>query len=169
MTCYQDGDKSYCRNPGKPTSTTCDSRDFGGFFIRKYNDRNGSGYQDSGEEGLSWKFQWDSNGDGNWHDYDTFADHLGEGGVVYLPVDTQVRIREKSKDGWTATTVTEVMIHIRANDNQLMVFGNWQGKPQVLGITTPVSTPKTGADLWIGALTSLSAAGIGFYLKKRSI
>lgn len=117
-----------------PTNTT-----HGGFFIRKYNDLSGNGVQDKGEPGLSWKFQWDSNGDSNWHDYDTFANKLGEGGVVTLPVGTQVRIREIARGGWNPTTPTEVTIRIRAGENQLMVFGNTQPKAS----PAPTSRPRT--------------------------
>jgi hypothetical protein len=143
----------------------------GGFFIRKYHDENGNGYQDSSEKGLSWKFEWDSNADNNWHGYETFETKLVEGGVVTLPVGTQVRIREKMVDGWNATTPTEVVIRIKANENQMMVFGNWRGKPTVLGTTTVTSNPlpKTGADALIGIFTSLSMAGAGLYLKRKGM
>jgi hypothetical protein len=168
LVCYKDGDQKLCRHPDNTSSQSCDSRKLGGFFIRKYNDENGNGYQDTSEKGMTWKFRWESNGDNTWHDYETSADHLGEGGVVYLPEGTQVRIREVSADGWTATTPTEVTIHIRSNDNQLMVFGNWRGKPQVLGVTTPAILPATGAEtVVVGTLGSFGMYIAGVVLKKK--
>ncbi|PWU24259.1 hypothetical protein C5B42_00180, partial [Candidatus Cerribacteria bacterium 'Amazon FNV 2010 28 9'] len=116
-----------CRNPQNPTSSTCENQPQGGFFIRKYHDHNGNGTQDSGDEGLTWKFQWQSNNDGNWHDYQTDGNHLGEGGVVTLPDGTIVEIKEVGQTGWNPTTPSDVTLTIKANQTQLMVFGNWQG------------------------------------------
>jgi hypothetical protein len=138
-------------------------------LIRKYHDQNGDGYQNNDEKGLSWKFQWDQNADNNWRDYETFENSLGEGGVVTLSEGTQVRIREKGQDGWTATTPTEVTIYIKKGDNQLMVFGNWRGKPQVLGTTTVSSLPKTGATMFIGLASSATMALVGAYLHRKGL
>ncbi|MEP7166799.1 MAG: hypothetical protein ABI758_02360 [Candidatus Woesebacteria bacterium] len=169
LVCTQDGDKKYCRHPDNISNTSCDSRKSGGFRIRKYFDENGNGYQDNGEHGLSWKFQWDANGDNNWHDYETFENQLGEGGVVYLPDEAQVRIREKAVDGWNATTPTEPVIHIKAGDTQLMVFGNWRGKPQVLGTSTITHLPKTGPVALVGPIGSVALYAIGMWMKRKGM
>lgn len=148
MTCYKqnEGDTSgYCRNPSctsannclctspTPTPTPTDTPK-GGFYIRKYYDHNGNGTQDSGDEGLTWNFQWTKDNGATWNDYQTDATKLGEGGVVYLDGGTKVQIKEKAADTWTATTPTTVDLTIKLNDNQLMVFGNWHG-------ATPTPTP----------------------------
>lgn len=123
MTC----NSGRCRNPQNPEDANCTTPKNGGFFIRKYFDTNGNGKPESGEKGLTWKFEWDQNGDGNWRKYDTSENTNGEGGVVTLPEGTQVRIREIAVDGWTATSPTEVTIRIHVGDNQMMQFGNWKG------------------------------------------
>lgn len=162
--CKSHDNTKTCRLKTNPDNDKCDN--VGGFFVRKYHDENGNGSQDKDEKGLSWKFEWDKNGDGNWQAYETFADHLGEGGVVTLPDGTQVRIREKAENGWTATTATEVTLRIKAGENQLMVFGNWKGKPQVLGTTTVKQLPKSGAELELGVIASLAMISAGLYLKR---
>lgn len=138
----------YCRNPSCTTSTTCvcatatptpsvtttptprptsSPTPSGGFYIRKYFDANGNGSQDDLEHGLTWKYTFDINGDENWREYEVYENKQGEGGIVTLPVGTEVRIKENAADGWIATTPTEVSLTIRAGENQRMVFGNWQG------------------------------------------
>lgn len=122
----------------------------GGFFIRKYQDTNGNGSQQTGEPGLTWKFQWSQDGGNTWNDYQTDGSKLGEGGVITLPVGTAVKIREIAASGWTSTTATTVDLTIRANDNQLMVFGNWQPVASATPTPTPVaqcnSTCVTSSD-----------------------
>lgn len=167
--CHQDGSQKYCRHPENLGSNSCDTRKTGGFFIRKYHDENGNGHQDTNEKGLSWKFQWDQNADNNWRDYETFENKLGEGGVVSFPEGTQIRIREKAVDGWSATTASEVTIRIRAGENQLMVFGNWRGKPQVLGTSTVTKLPKTGPLTFAGPIASVAMYAAGMWLKKKGL
>ncbi len=121
---------------GSPTPTPTGAPQ-GGFFIRKYNDKNGNGKQDTSETGLTWNFQWSQDNGTTWNDYQTDETKLGEGGVVYLPTDTKVKIREIAKTGWTSTTATNVELTIKTNDNQLMVFGNWQP----VSSPTPTATP----------------------------
>ncbi|HSW89866.1 MAG TPA: hypothetical protein VLH19_03250 [Patescibacteria group bacterium] len=131
MTCTSD---SVCRNPNNPGSSTCEDLQTGGFFIRKYMDADGNGYQGTNEKGMTWKFQWQKDGDGNWQDYQTNESTSGEGSVITLPVSTKVEVKEVAVDGWTATTPTDVNLTIKKGENRLMVFGNWQGP-------APTSTP----------------------------
>lgn len=173
LVCYKANSsdtKAYCRHKDNPSDINCDNRKEGGFIIRKYFDENGNGKPEDSEKGLSWKFEWDVNADGNWHEYETFEKSNGEGGRVggYHDGD-QIRIREKSVDGWSATSPSEVTIKIKAGETQYMQFGNWKGKPQVLGTTTVKQLPKSGFDIAtsLAAITGMSA--LGFWLKKKSL
>lgn len=139
--------KSVTPTPQPTATATPTPEPSGGFLIRGYFDSNGNGKQDSGESGLSRKYVWDSNADGNWREYETFAAKNGEGGVVTLPVGTQVRIKALESQGWTATSPTQPVIYIRENQNQLMVFGSQQNAkfsppPTAKLTTSPKPTAK---------------------------
>lgn len=147
LSCYQ----GFCRNSYNPTDSSCALK--GGFFIRAYQDLNGNGSQDSSEVGLSRKFQWQVNNDNTWRDYETFSNQNGEGGVVSLPVNSVVVIRETVPSGWTATTPTQPTVTIKENTNARMVFGSRQPvntvKPTVKPIATNKPTPYPTTQVYI--------------------
>jgi len=90
--------------------------------------------------GLSWDFEWDLNGDQNWRSYETYASKNGEGGRVgSLKAGDVVRIREKSKSGWSATTRTEQSVTLEDNHTSVVKFGNRQ--PTTIAQSTPTPTP----------------------------
>lgn len=142
LVCYSGA----CRKAYNSTDASCGNA--GGFFIRTFNDVSGDGKQQSSELGLSWKYQWMSNNDGTWRDYETFKDKNGEGGVVTLPTGTTVIIRQVSVSGWNATTPTQPSTTIVTGENKSMVFGVRQPvvkqvtpRPTAYPTATPVSTP----------------------------
>lgn len=145
LFCYS----NLCRKPYSPTDPSCPDR--GGFFIRTFFDLNGDGYQQVQEPGLTWQYKWMSNNDNTWHDYATFAENGGEGGIVSLPVGTLVTIKELPLSGWVATNPTQPTTTIVAGETKSMVFGIWQPalkanptlRPRPVTVSTPTADITT--------------------------
>jgi hypothetical protein len=142
----------------------------------KYDDRNGNGYRDNDtdEPGLNWEFEWDKCLDNNnctnsWsyqNEYVTYSSSNGEGGRVGgLEDGTRIRIRERSRDGWTATTSTTVEITIHNNETILVRFGNRQTKPQVVVAPVPPKLPETGFDVITHMVGTVMLGSMGLYLR----
>jgi hypothetical protein len=137
-----------------------------GFVVEKFDDQDGDGSRDDNEPGLDWEFEWDLNHDENWRDYITYDDKDGRGGEVGGLKDGDiVRVREKGKDGWTATTGTEKTITMEEERIKLVVFGNRREKPEVKKGSVPSELPKTGAPLQAGINLAVSLGTIGLGLK----
>lgn len=116
-----------CRNNACTGNADCVCTVGAGFYIIKYNDKNGDGSRQGGEPGLKWDFEWDVNGNNNWTAYQTDDANDGKGPVITLvtPGDV-IRVREKGKDGWSSTTATQKSITIVAAQTSNVEFGNWQ-------------------------------------------
>ena len=146
-----------------------EEEDKGGFVIQKFDDQDGDGVNDDTEPGLDWNFEWgivDNDDVDNWHDYVTYADKDGRGGEIGSLKDGQVvRIREKSKDGWEATTATSKEITIEKNEIKLVVFGNRREKPTAQEGEIPTQLPKTGAPLQMGLSLASILGGLSLGLK----
>jgi hypothetical protein len=176
--CYKPngGDTGMCRLPAKQESITCENDNEGGFIVMKYHDKNGDGSRQSEEPGLDWEFEWDlcrdnNNCDNAWQyqgTYITYASKNGEGGRVGgLKNGDKVRIREKSKTGWIATTATNVILEIHQNETVFARFGNRTTQPTVVTTPPPTSLPKTGVDLMLPFLSSMGLGGLGLYLRRK--
>lgn len=109
-----------------PTPTPCWSK----FKIHKYNDENGDGDQDSGEDGLSWDFEYRINNE-EWHDYTTRWWRSGWGGEVEVECDDRVEVKEVAKEDWTPTTPTRHEFDAPDNETYEVHFGNreWEDGP----------------------------------------
>lgn len=116
---------------------------------------------------MDWNFEWDLNHDENWRQYTAYANQNGRGGTVgNLHKDDVVRIREKSKDGWKATTNTEVTLTMNKNEIKIAVFGNQRTtKPTPTPVPTPPELPKTGADAVAGLMTAFGFGSLSLGLK----
>ncbi|HAU98985.1 MAG TPA: hypothetical protein DCW55_02010 [Candidatus Pacebacteria bacterium] len=128
----------------------------------KFNDRNANGTWEqtqnaNNEEGLEWYFDWKYVHEDNnaWREYRTYSG-TGEGGRIGgLNAGDRIVIRERSRDGWRATTATQVEITLRDNDTIIVRFGNVSTSPtptptptptvpSVEQATPPKQLPKTG-------------------------
>lgn len=118
-----------------PTPTPTPPPQTGGFVIEKFEDADSDGQRDDAENGLDWTFEWRKVGETNWNEYIAYANQNGRGGNIGgRPVGEQIEIREKSKDGWEATTVTQRTITIQEQQYTLVRFGN---KKKVTATPTP--------------------------------
>lgn len=139
-----------------------------GFIVSKYDDRNGNSVRDADEQGLSWEFEWDLNGDNSWRKYVTYDSKNGEGGRVGgLYEGDRVRIREKAKDGWVATTATQVEITVRSGYTTMVSFGNREAKPTVQTGKTAKVLPKTGFDSLSALIAAAGTGALGMYLRRK--
>ena len=138
------------------------------FIVAKYDDKNGNGLREYNELGLSWDFEWDLNGDNNWRAYVTYASKNGEGGRVGgLTEGDRVRVREKAKDGWVATTATQVEFTVHTGYTAYAAFGNRATKPTVQVGKTVKTLPKTGFDTLPLLATALGTGLSGLYLRRK--
>ncbi len=109
------------------TDCICDEKKEVGFYVEKYHDLDGDGSRDSDEDGLDWEFEWDLNHDDDWREYITYESRDGRGGnISNLKGDDIVRVREKSKSGWVATSGTEKSITVKDGELTAVRFGNRQ-------------------------------------------
>ncbi len=111
--------ESKCSTDVKVELTKTDA----GFRVEKYEDKNSNQTRDDGEQGLAWDFEWDLNGDNNWRAYRTNGDGSGDR-VGGLKEGDKIRVREKGKDGWTATTATQLESTLKIGDTYTFKFGN---------------------------------------------
>lgn len=138
----------------------------GGFVVEKFDDQDGDGSRDSGEPGLDWEFEWDLNHDERWRSYSARDENNGRGDEIdYLKPGDVVRVREKGKSGWEATTATEKTITVEENRIKVVIFGNRREKPSVTKGDVPEKLPETGANLQMGLGLAGSLTAIGFGLK----
>lgn len=137
-----------CRIPTCPEEEDCicdeEEDKSTGFYIEKYHDIDGDGTRDSNEEGLDWTFEWQLNDDGTWREYVTHADNNGRGGnISHLEDGDKVKIREKLRGGWQATTASQKEITVEDEKLILVVFGNREAvaSPQPSGAAS-VASPR---------------------------
>jgi len=143
MVCWPYGrpsdQKGLCRLDSNPSNDQCNERQGIGFIIQVYNDKNGTGTRENLEEGLSWDFTWDRNGDEDWRQYVTYAEKNGEGGrVADLNHGDKIRVRIKEKGGWNVVTPKE-MYSIMATETTRVVYFGVRVPP------APSPTPKVKA------------------------
>jgi hypothetical protein len=94
----------------------------GTICVVKFNDRNGNGVQNSGEEGLAdWLFSLT----GTYAVTGAITDSTGQYCLV-LPVGTYT-VSESPQSGWTPTTPTSQIVTLGSGQTRTVVFGNWQG------------------------------------------
>lgn len=140
-----------------------------GFYITKYEDKDGDATRDSDENGLSWEFEWMKDNDGVWHAYTTAQNDDGKGTIVDGFNDSQtVTIREKMKEGWKATTGTQVTVQMERGQTKHIMFGNQPLKPTVVQHGVPQQLPKTGSEHIGFIMISLGLLTTGYGLQARA-
>lgn len=94
--------------------------------IVKFNDKNGDGKRDSGEEGLaSWNFDVDGPGS------DDSVKTTGSDGTVTFQIATgQTTVREQTRAGWRVTTAASQTVSVGVDETKEVVFGNKQEEQQ---------------------------------------
>lgn len=140
-----------------------------GFVISKFEDVDGDGGRDDGEKGLTWEFEWEKNGDGNWRQYVTDANNDGYGETMkgFNDNDT-IKIREKGRDSWKATTPTEVSLTLRKDQVMHARFGNQPQKPGIVTTTpNPTQLPATGSQEVGMIVMAIGTFMTGLGLKKK--
>lgn len=151
--------KGTCRLDSNPNNDQCKERAGIGFIVQVYEDKDASGRRDNNEQGQSWDFVWDKNGDENWRTYATYAEKNGEGGRVGdLEAGDRIRVRVKEKGGWELTTPTEMALVMATETTKVAYFGVRIPPKAVIKTTsvvapivkkiassTPASSPALGA------------------------
>ncbi len=107
-----------CQTPSTSTSTPSSSTQI---RIIKFNDRNGDGRRDSGEEGLNWNFSVDGPG------ADDSKRTTGSDGTVTFGISSgQTTITEEFRGGWVSTTGVSQTVNVNNGETKEVIFGNRQ-------------------------------------------
>lgn len=151
--------KGTCRLDSNPNNEQCKERTGIGFIVQVYEDKDVSGRRDNNEQGQSWDFVWDKNGDENWRPYTTYTEKNGEGGRVgELQAGDRIRVRVKEKGGWELTTPTEIALVMATETTKVAYFGV-RIPPKVVKTVAPVVI--TTAVKKIASPTPVSSPALG--------
>jgi uncharacterized repeat protein (TIGR01451 family) len=165
-----------------PTPTPTPGPDKTRLKICKYEDDNGNGERNDGEDVLSWTFRYIF--DNQTHTVSSNWWYLLTQGctVVDVPVNKEIRVEEEGKSGWHLTGLwadgvkqsgSTYTYTSKVDEVKVIWFLNSFGAeerptptptPQVLGAEAPKKLPETGSEV---LLTVPTLFGIGAYLYKR--
>ncbi len=151
--------KGTCRLDSNPNNEQCKERQGIGFIVQVYEDKDASGRRDNNEQGQSWDFIWDKNGDENWRPYSTYSEKNGEGGRVGdLQANDRIRVRVKEKGGWELTTPTEMAL-VMANETTKVAYFGVRVPPKV--VKTVATTTTTSIVKKIASPSPVSSPALG--------